>query len=81
MFLDGYSPPETPWLILGTGLRVMQDSGVHRKLFSKKRSLEKELWKRAFWLAPFRMWMVKNGLDIVTQGLGRAGPRVQHTVG
>jgi len=50
LFLETYSPPETPWLIIGTGLRIMQDSGVHRKFFSKKQSLEKELWKRAFWL-------------------------------
>ena len=49
LFLETYSPPETPWLIIGTGLRIMQDSGVHRKFFSKKQSLEKELWKRAFW--------------------------------
>lgn len=27
----------------------MQDRGVHRKVFSKKQSLENELWKRAFW--------------------------------
>jgi len=58
-FLDGYSPPETPWLILGTGLRVMQDSGVHRKSFSKKRLLEKELWKRTFWLVFLCAGMVK----------------------
>ena len=49
LFLDAYSPAVTPWLIIGTGLRIMQDSGVHRKFFSRKGSLEKELWKRAFW--------------------------------
>jgi hypothetical protein len=53
LFLETYSPPETPWLIIGTGLRIMQDSGVHRKFFSKKRSLEEELWKRAFWSVLF----------------------------
>ena len=49
LFLEGYSPPETSWLVIGVGLRVMQDSGVHRKFFSGKESLENELWKRAFW--------------------------------
>jgi len=53
LFLENYSPIETPWLIIGTGLRIMQDNGVHRKFFSKKQPLEKELWKRAFWLVPF----------------------------
>ena len=52
-FLESYSPPETPWLIIGTGLRIMQNSGVHRKSFSKRHSLEEELWKRAFWSALF----------------------------
>ena len=49
LFLEGYSPPETPWMVIGVGLRVMQDSGVHRKFFSERQSLESELWKRAFW--------------------------------
>lgn len=53
LFLENYSPLETSWLIIGTGLRVMQDSGVHRKFFSKEKALETELWKRAFWLVPF----------------------------
>ena len=51
LFLEAYSPVESPWLIVGTGLRIMQDNGVHRKFFLKKTSLEKELWKRAFWSA------------------------------
>ncbi|KAF9646992.1 hypothetical protein BDM02DRAFT_2831037 [Thelephora ganbajun] len=50
LFLEGYSPPETSWVVIGTGLRVMQDSGVHRKFFSEQQSLENELWKRAFWV-------------------------------
>ena len=60
MFLESYSPPETSWLIIGTGLRVMQDSGVHRKFFSKKRPLERELWKRAFWSVLSHLLEVKN---------------------
>ncbi|KAF9778891.1 fungal-specific transcription factor domain-containing protein [Thelephora terrestris] len=50
LFLEGYSPPETPWVLIGVGLRVMQDNGVHRKFFSEKQTLENELWKRAFWV-------------------------------
>ncbi|KAF9646991.1 hypothetical protein BDM02DRAFT_3188330 [Thelephora ganbajun] len=51
LFLETYSPPETSWLIIGTGLRIMQDSGVHRKSFSKKYPLDRELWRRAFWVS------------------------------
>jgi hypothetical protein len=49
IFLEAYSPPETSWLITGTGLRIMQSNGAHRKSFSRKQLIEKELWKRAFW--------------------------------
>lgn len=49
LFLEAFSPPETAWLIIGTGLRIMQNNGVHRKSFSKEQSVENELWKRAFW--------------------------------
>lgn len=78
-FLDSYSPLETPWLIIGTGLRIMQDSGVHRKSFSKKQSLEKELWKRAFWSVFFYRLKVKFYPEVVTQGLGRVGSCFQHS--
>ena len=35
LFLEGCSPPETSWVVVGVGLRVVQESGVHRKLFSE----------------------------------------------
>lgn len=49
-FLDGFSPPQGPWMMIGIGLRVMQDIGVHRRRFTEKKSVENELWKRCFWV-------------------------------
>jgi hypothetical protein len=49
-FLDGFSPPQGPWMMVGIGLRVMQDVGAHRRRFTGKKSLENELWKRCFWV-------------------------------
>ncbi|KAI0644483.1 fungal-specific transcription factor domain-containing protein [Trametes meyenii] len=49
-YIGGYSHPHNTWTIVGLGLRVAQDVGIHRKktygLLSK---VEGELWKRAFW--------------------------------
>ena len=49
-FLDGFSPPQGPWAIVGIGLRVMQDVGIHRRARTGKQSVENELWKRCFWV-------------------------------
>lgn len=49
-FLDGFSPPQGPWMMVGIGLRVMQDVGVHRRRFTGKKTIENELWKRCFWV-------------------------------
>lgn len=49
VFLEGYSPPDTVWTVIAVGLRIMQDTGVHRKSFSSQKVLETELWKRSFW--------------------------------
>jgi hypothetical protein len=49
IFLEGYSPPDAGWSMVAVGLRVMQDTGVHRKSFSSRETLEVELWKRSFW--------------------------------
>lgn len=49
-FLDGFSPPQGPWAMAGIGLRVMQDVGVHRRAYTKKQTVENELWKRCFWV-------------------------------
>lgn len=49
-FLDGLVPPQGPWAMVGIGLRVMQDVGVHRRRLTEKRTVENELWKRCFWV-------------------------------
>jgi hypothetical protein len=36
--------------MVGIGLRVMQDVGVHRRTFAGKETVENELWKRCFWV-------------------------------
>jgi hypothetical protein len=49
LFLEYYCPPSSVWLVIGLGLSIMQENGVHRKSFSATSVLERELWKRAFW--------------------------------
>lgn len=49
LFLERYCPPSTVWMVIGFGLRIMQEHGAHRKTFSANTVLERELWKRAFW--------------------------------
>jgi len=49
IFLEGYSPPDTTWIVVTVGLRIMQGAGAHRKSFSSQRTLDTELWKRSFW--------------------------------
>jgi hypothetical protein len=49
-FLDGFALPQGPWMVVGIGLRVMQDIGVHRRKLTGKKSVENELWKRCFWV-------------------------------
>lgn len=49
-FLDGFAPPQGAWAMVGIGLRVMQDVGVHRRALTGKRTVENELWKRCFWV-------------------------------
>ena len=52
MFLHGSSTPQSSWTIIGTGIRLAQDVGAHRrKVYNhNKRTVEDELWKRAFWV-------------------------------
>ncbi|KAF9778871.1 fungal-specific transcription factor domain-containing protein [Thelephora terrestris] len=50
LFLEYYCPPSSVWLVIGLGLSIMQENGVHRKTFSATSVLERELWKRAFWV-------------------------------
>ncbi|KAJ6516703.1 fungal-specific transcription factor domain-containing protein [Mycena vitilis] len=47
-FLES-SAPAACWMLIGFGLRLAQDLGVHRQS-AKEMSVEGELWKRGFWL-------------------------------
>lgn len=39
-------------MIVGTGLRLAQDIGIHRKkVYGTSLTVQDELWKRAFWYA------------------------------
>jgi len=49
-FLDGFSPPQGPWAVVGIGLRAMQDVGSHRRARTGQQTVENELWKRCFWV-------------------------------
>ncbi|KAI0644481.1 fungal-specific transcription factor domain-containing protein [Trametes meyenii] len=49
-YVGGYSSPHNCWTLIGLGLRVAQDVGIHRKkTYSTMSRVEGELWKRAFW--------------------------------
>ncbi|KAF9649885.1 hypothetical protein BDM02DRAFT_1732786 [Thelephora ganbajun] len=49
-YLMGCSSPQACWIIVGTGLRLIQDVGVHRKkVYKPNLTVSDELWKRAFW--------------------------------
>ncbi|KAK6969326.1 Zn(2)-C6 fungal-type domain-containing protein, partial [Favolaschia claudopus] len=48
-FLDGCSPPQTCWTLIGIGLRLAEDLGAHlRSVSTDTPSAESELYKRAF---------------------------------
>ncbi|KAJ6496095.1 fungal-specific transcription factor domain-containing protein [Mycena sanguinolenta] len=50
-FLAGFSGPQAAWSLVGIGLRLAQDIGVHRrKAHVEVPSVERELFKRAFWV-------------------------------
>ncbi|KAL0566242.1 Gypsy retrotransposon integrase-like protein 1 [Marasmius crinis-equi] len=70
-FLSGTSTPEASWVVLGLGVRLAQDMGIHRKPPSDaKPTIESQLWNRAFW--------VLIAIDVVMSTfLGR--PRATHT--
>ncbi|KAJ7235617.1 fungal-specific transcription factor domain-containing protein [Mycena haematopus] len=64
-FLRGSTGRHTSWTFIGVGLRLAQDIGMHRRqACSEVPSIERELFKRAFW--------VLVCLDrIVSAGMGR----------
>ncbi|KAF8197725.1 transcription factor domain-containing protein [Mycena galopus ATCC 62051] len=52
IFLDGSAgSPKASWMLIGMGLSLAQDIGLHvRKTDSQIPSVERELYKRAFWV-------------------------------
>ncbi|KAG6898174.1 hypothetical protein C0992_004161 [Termitomyces sp. T32_za158] len=50
LYTHGTSQPEACWVMLGIGIRFVQDVGAHRKRFKGKDPIESELWKRCFWV-------------------------------
>ncbi|KAJ7144637.1 fungal-specific transcription factor domain-containing protein [Mycena epipterygia] len=50
-FLLGSASPQACWILVGIGLRLAQDAGAHRRsVLMEQPSVERELWKRAFWV-------------------------------
>ncbi|KAF8970798.1 fungal-specific transcription factor domain-containing protein [Flammula alnicola] len=50
-FLQGSSSPSSSWTLVGIGIRLAQDVGVHRRaLHAHALTADAELWKRAFWV-------------------------------
>lgn len=50
IFLKGASPDYSRWTLLGTGIRLGMEVGVHsRRKYGDKPTVQSELWKRAFW--------------------------------
>ncbi|KAJ7494849.1 fungal-specific transcription factor domain-containing protein [Mycena galericulata] len=50
-FLLGSSASQASWMLVGIGLRLAQDAGAHRRPSPVQApSVERELWKRAFWV-------------------------------
>ncbi|KAJ6482780.1 fungal-specific transcription factor domain-containing protein [Mycena sanguinolenta] len=49
-FIEGFAAPQACWTLIGIGLRLAQDLGVHLcRVDTQVPSIEKELYKRAFW--------------------------------
>ncbi|KAJ7607254.1 fungal-specific transcription factor domain-containing protein, partial [Mycena polygramma] len=54
-FLNGSSSPQACWNLVGLGLRAAQDIGCHRRTARiEVPSVERELYKRAFWVLVFQ---------------------------
>ena len=53
-YLQGCSAPQQCWAMIGTGVRMAQDVGAHRRKYNlDSMAVEDEMWKRAFWYVPF----------------------------
>ncbi|KAJ7830660.1 fungal-specific transcription factor domain-containing protein [Mycena olivaceomarginata] len=65
LFLDGSSAPQACWTLIGVGIRLAQDIGVHRrKARIEVPTVESELYKRAFWVL---VYLDRN----ISSGMGR----------
>ncbi|KAJ3875250.1 fungal-specific transcription factor domain-containing protein [Lentinula edodes] len=50
IFMGATTTPEVCWILISTGIRLLQDVGAHRRRpTNSKPSWETESWKRAFW--------------------------------
>ncbi|KAK0213166.1 fungal-specific transcription factor domain-containing protein [Desarmillaria ectypa] len=51
-YVQGCAAPHASWTLVGTGIRMAQDLGAHRRLSrpGQPRNAEDELLKRAFWV-------------------------------
>ncbi|KAJ4481138.1 fungal-specific transcription factor domain-containing protein [Lentinula aciculospora] len=49
IYLQASAISETSWFVLGIAMRLAQANGVHRKQPGQARTIERELWIRAFW--------------------------------
>ncbi|KAF9009374.1 fungal-specific transcription factor domain-containing protein [Cyathus striatus] len=62
-FLHGCFAPHSCWVLVGIGIRLAQDVGVHRRRVSREKlTVEDELWKRAFWVLVTMDRMASTGL-------------------
>ncbi|KAJ7119982.1 fungal-specific transcription factor domain-containing protein [Mycena crocata] len=69
-FLHGTIAMETCWTLIGVGLRLAQDVGAHRHQGSVEQpSVERELWKRAFWTLVYmdRIMSAELGRSLVVE--------------
>lgn len=50
IYVQGTSAPQASWFMIGAGIRVGMDIGIHRrKVYGKVLTVDEETWKRAFW--------------------------------
>ncbi|KAJ7495523.1 fungal-specific transcription factor domain-containing protein [Mycena latifolia] len=62
-YLESLSAPQASWTLIGVGLRLAQDVGAHRRTpCVEKPSVERELWKRAFWVLVFLDRSLSSGM-------------------
>ncbi|KAJ6504939.1 hypothetical protein DFH09DRAFT_1335141 [Mycena vulgaris] len=60
-FLGSSLAPGACWRLVGVGIRLAQEVGAHRRTLPVyKPSVERELWKRAFWV--LSTWTAPSGL-------------------